>query len=152
MSPTSNNYTIHKVFLKRTRQACGTCRRKKARCPGEKPNCSLCQRLGQQCTYETQPTPNRPGTQKPLSGNGNGHGVEGNYSDPASIKRLQHIEQRLEEISSMLRSSIGNQESRADELSEALREYMPSRDDDGNEEVGISPEIAPSIGHQDMMA
>ncbi|KAJ5151320.1 uncharacterized protein N7482_010572 [Penicillium canariense] len=33
--------------------------RKKARCPGEKPKCSLCHRLGQQCTYESQEPPNR---------------------------------------------------------------------------------------------
>ncbi|KAJ5509821.1 hypothetical protein N7527_011964 [Penicillium freii] len=49
-----DNYTIHKVSLKRTRQACGPCRRKKARCPGEKPTCSLCHRLGQHCSYGPQ--------------------------------------------------------------------------------------------------
>ncbi|KAJ5292959.1 uncharacterized protein N7443_008912 [Penicillium atrosanguineum] len=36
---------------KRTRQACETCRRKKTRCPGEKPICSFCERLGQKCVY-----------------------------------------------------------------------------------------------------
>ncbi|OQD83454.1 hypothetical protein PENANT_c016G01833 [Penicillium antarcticum] len=36
---------------KRARQACGPCRRKKSRCPGEKPVCSYCERLGQRCTY-----------------------------------------------------------------------------------------------------
>ncbi|KOS40395.1 hypothetical protein ACN38_g8752 [Penicillium nordicum] len=36
---------------KRARQACEPCRRKKSRCPGEKPTCSYCARLGQQCVY-----------------------------------------------------------------------------------------------------
>ncbi|KAJ0422050.1 hypothetical protein BJY00DRAFT_94748 [Aspergillus carlsbadensis] len=36
---------------KRTRQACEQCRRKKSRCPGERPACSYCQRLGQECEY-----------------------------------------------------------------------------------------------------
>ncbi|KAL4969947.1 Zn(II)2Cys6 transcription factor [Aspergillus stella-maris] len=36
---------------KRTRQACEQCRRKKSRCPGERPACSYCQRLGQLCEY-----------------------------------------------------------------------------------------------------
>ncbi|VUC35906.1 unnamed protein product [Clonostachys rosea] len=39
-------------YTKRTRQACEPCRRKKSRCPGEKPECSYCQRLGQQCVYK----------------------------------------------------------------------------------------------------
>ncbi|KAJ5823804.1 hypothetical protein N7447_006144 [Penicillium robsamsonii] len=56
MSSIGDNYTIHKVSLKRTRQACGPCRRKKARCPGEKPSCSLCHRLGQRCSYGPQPS------------------------------------------------------------------------------------------------
>ncbi|KAL4805429.1 hypothetical protein BDV18DRAFT_161084 [Aspergillus unguis] len=37
---------------KRTRQACEQCRRKKSRCPGERPSCSSCLRLGQTCEYE----------------------------------------------------------------------------------------------------
>ncbi|KAJ5173148.1 hypothetical protein N7492_005741 [Penicillium capsulatum] len=36
---------------KRARQACTPCRRKKTRCPGEKPVCSFCERLGQKCVY-----------------------------------------------------------------------------------------------------
>lgn len=38
---------------KRTREACDPCRRKKNRCPGEKPVCSYCARLGlsQSCVY-----------------------------------------------------------------------------------------------------
>ena len=35
----------------RTRRACEPCRRKKVRCPGEKPVCAFCRRLNQRCTY-----------------------------------------------------------------------------------------------------
>ncbi|KAF4503272.1 Quinic acid utilization activator [Fusarium agapanthi] len=38
---------------KRARQACEPCRRKKSKCPGEKPVCSYCERLGQMCVYES---------------------------------------------------------------------------------------------------
>ncbi|KAA8571160.1 hypothetical protein EYC84_000505 [Monilinia fructicola] len=37
---------------KRIRQACEPCRRKKTRCPGEKPMCSHCSRLRQNCYYD----------------------------------------------------------------------------------------------------
>ncbi|KAJ5204619.1 uncharacterized protein N7498_005498 [Penicillium cinerascens] len=37
--------------IKRIRQACQNCRRKKARCTGEKPECALCSRCGQSCRY-----------------------------------------------------------------------------------------------------
>ncbi|CAK7237705.1 hypothetical protein SBRCBS47491_010091 [Sporothrix bragantina] len=37
--------------IRRIRQACHNCRRKKARCPGQKPACSFCVRLGQACSY-----------------------------------------------------------------------------------------------------
>ncbi|KAF5644094.1 quinic acid utilization activator [Fusarium sp. NRRL 52700] len=40
---------------KRARQACEPCRRKKSKCPGEKPVCSYCERLGQICVYESGP-------------------------------------------------------------------------------------------------
>ncbi|KAM0716422.1 hypothetical protein Q7P37_007867 [Cladosporium fusiforme] len=35
----------------RAHQACENCRRKKSRCSGGKPKCSLCARLSQQCVY-----------------------------------------------------------------------------------------------------
>ncbi|WYZ42409.1 hypothetical protein EsH8_VI_000108 [Colletotrichum jinshuiense] len=38
-------------YAKRARQACEPCRRKKSKCPGERPTCSYCERLGQQCVY-----------------------------------------------------------------------------------------------------
>ncbi|KAK1569448.1 uncharacterized protein LY79DRAFT_571862 [Colletotrichum navitas] len=36
---------------RRSHHACLTCRRKKTRCPGERPACSSCVRLSQSCTY-----------------------------------------------------------------------------------------------------
>ncbi|KAJ6171437.1 hypothetical protein N7470_000504 [Penicillium chermesinum] len=40
--------------VKRVRQACEPCRRKKAKCPGEQPICSLCARLHQNCYYSEE--------------------------------------------------------------------------------------------------
>ncbi|KZL76610.1 c6 transcription factor [Colletotrichum incanum] len=40
-------------YAKRARQACEPCRRKKSKCPGERPTCSFCERLGQHCVYNT---------------------------------------------------------------------------------------------------
>ncbi|KAI1615945.1 fungal-specific transcription factor domain-containing protein [Exophiala viscosa] len=37
--------------IKRVRQACSNCRRKKVRCSGERPSCSFCTRLDQECHY-----------------------------------------------------------------------------------------------------
>ncbi|EFX05966.1 c6 zinc finger domain containing protein [Grosmannia clavigera kw1407] len=42
---------------KRTRQACEPCRRKKAKCTGERPGCSTCGRLRQRCFYAADPRP-----------------------------------------------------------------------------------------------
>ncbi|KAL6235851.1 hypothetical protein BDW75DRAFT_128871 [Aspergillus navahoensis] len=69
--------------LKRVRQACEPCRRKKSRCPGEKPVCSFCQRLGQQCVYA------------PADG----------FELPAAdiAKRLSSVEDKLEELARNLR-------------------------------------------------
>lgn len=38
---------------KRARQACLNCRRKKARCSGEKPVCAFCARLNQSCEWDS---------------------------------------------------------------------------------------------------
>ncbi|CAI7614377.1 unnamed protein product [Penicillium manginii] len=44
--------------------------RKKARCPGEKPVCSLCQRLGQRCEYGAQAAISRTRVRKESSSAG----------------------------------------------------------------------------------
>ncbi|OJI98760.1 hypothetical protein ASPVEDRAFT_50386 [Aspergillus versicolor CBS 583.65] len=66
---------------KRVRQACEPCRRKKSRCPGEKPVCSFCERLGQQCIYA-------PG--------------EGEMPAVDIAKRLSSVEDKLEELTRSL--------------------------------------------------
>ncbi|KAL2819810.1 hypothetical protein BJX63DRAFT_445354 [Aspergillus granulosus] len=68
--------------LKRVRQACEPCRRKKSRCPGEKPVCSFCERLGQQCFYA------QGGTEMPAVDIAN---------------RLSSVENKLEELARSLR-------------------------------------------------
>ncbi|KAJ5966572.1 hypothetical protein N7481_013286 [Penicillium waksmanii] len=110
MSTTNDNYAIHKVSLKRTRQACGPCRRKKARCPGEKPVCSLCQRLGQHCEYGAQAAIGRTRVRKESTSVGldidADEPQEHNGSDAHDTRRLRQIEQRLEEITSMLHDRL----------------------------------------------
>lgn len=47
---------------RRILQACENCRRKKTRCPGERPRCSNCTRLGQSCRYPAAEFQNIPGS------------------------------------------------------------------------------------------
>ncbi|KAH8809401.1 hypothetical protein F5884DRAFT_734516 [Xylogone sp. PMI_703] len=47
----------------RSNHACINCRRKKIRCPGEKPSCSCCIRLSQTCSYA--PLPRAPLSDQP---------------------------------------------------------------------------------------
>ncbi|KAJ5170041.1 uncharacterized protein N7500_002824 [Penicillium coprophilum] len=106
MSSIGDNYTIHKVALKRTRQACDPCRRKKARCPGEKPSCSLCHRLGQRCSYGPQASRAKNHSVSAPVGNQemqqSTNEIQGATSDSG---RLQRIEERLDMITHLLRSS-----------------------------------------------
>ncbi|KAH8432052.1 Zn(II)2Cys6 transcription factor domain-containing protein [Aspergillus melleus] len=98
MPSPGDNYAIHKVSVRRARQACGPCRRKKARCPGEKPICSLCQRLGQRCSYGSQATPGSgPASARRLNEPG-----EESQAEDAGSQRLQRIERRLDEMAGIL--------------------------------------------------
>ncbi|KAK1145112.1 hypothetical protein N8T08_004545 [Aspergillus melleus] len=104
MPSPGDNYAIHKVSVRRARQACGPCRRKKARCPGEKPVCSLCQRLGQRCSYGSQAT---PGSGSVSAHRLNEPGEEGQAEDAGS-QRLQRIERRLDEMARILQESLSS--------------------------------------------
>ncbi|KAH8797961.1 putative C6 transcription factor [Xylogone sp. PMI_703] len=54
---------------KRMHQACENCRRKKTRCPGERPACSTCTRLHQVCCYSGRDVQSRPESDlSPLEG------------------------------------------------------------------------------------
>lgn len=74
--------------------------RKKARCPGEKPTCSLCQRLGQCCSYGSQTAP-APG---PATGSARRleEPCDEGQTEGASSQRLQRIERRLDEMAGIL--------------------------------------------------
>ncbi|KAJ6003370.1 hypothetical protein N7451_005917 [Penicillium sp. IBT 35674x] len=134
MSMPSDNYAIHKVSLKRTRQACGPCRRKKARCPGEKPVCSTCQRLGQRCSYGAQVATR---SQNRSANHGDGYSSAGSDQPKASGARLQSIEQRLEEISSLIRERLPERSTQV----EGLDGYLPTH------EFIARDDLAPTPGH-----
>ena len=52
MSSGRNTNLSQDSGIKRTKQACTNCRRKKARCSGDRPACGFCARLSQPCSYE----------------------------------------------------------------------------------------------------
>ncbi|RSM04575.1 hypothetical protein CEP52_006724 [Fusarium oligoseptatum] len=69
---------------RRVSQACDNCRRKKIRCPGQKPRCSACTRLGQACYY--------------ANGEYNGEAVAG--AETRVANRLTQLEEKLDRIMS----------------------------------------------------
>ncbi|KKK18461.1 hypothetical protein P175DRAFT_0428866 [Aspergillus ochraceoroseus IBT 24754] len=87
--------------LKRIRQACDPCRRKKSRCPGEKPACSYCERLGQQCVYSQ----------------GDGEAPTGDIA-----KRLLSVEEKLEELTRSLRPQPNREETQQPAVESNLRQ------------------------------
>ncbi|GKU20434.1 unnamed protein product [Fusarium langsethiae] len=72
---TTNNPTTNTRGRRRSHHACLTCRRKKTRCPGEKPQCSSCVRLKQSCSYPPAIRPSQSGP---------------------SEERLAHLEEKLD--------------------------------------------------------
>ncbi|KAF2635184.1 hypothetical protein P280DRAFT_473935 [Massarina eburnea CBS 473.64] len=86
--------------IKRIRQACQNCRRKKARCTGERPECAFCIRLSQPCTYsEEEPYQNS---------NMANSDKKNNSSDAASIldlsDRLSCLENQMADVATTLKS------------------------------------------------
>ncbi|KAJ5129051.1 uncharacterized protein N7443_006168 [Penicillium atrosanguineum] len=180
MSSSNDNYTIHKVSLKRTRQACAPCRRKKARCPGEKPACSLCQRLGQHCAYGSQAAAKQARDNRATSTHSQDLSAEpvnevrnvnraqmthlsascilklqlpidtlvrsfsdisrlqtGNF-DASNSRRLQQIEQQLNDISGLLRDRLPQTKP----STEALSGYLPECTDQFQREHEAIPATA----------
>ncbi|KAI6711761.1 C6 transcription factor [Diplocarpon mali] len=80
----------------RIRQACQNCRRKKSKCPGERPDCSTCSRLQQKCIYKAVEPEGRKRkrSDEPTRDNT----VAGEVS-----KRFGTIEQRLEELAASMK-------------------------------------------------
>ncbi|KAJ5187917.1 hypothetical protein N7449_010911 [Penicillium cf. viridicatum] len=125
MSSMGDNYTIHKVSLKRTRQACGPCRRKKARCPGEKPTCSLCHRLGQCCSYGPQASRVRShSASAPVQIQETQHSTNETQGDISSSGRLQRIEERLDMMALLLQEGLP----RSNSLREVSSDNQPNDD------------------------
>ncbi|KAL4945532.1 hypothetical protein BDV06DRAFT_26505 [Aspergillus oleicola] len=79
----------------RSNHACINCRRKKTRCPGEKPACSCCVRLNQQCSYA----------------------AAGGSSSSPNKDRLAELEEKVNQI---LRGAQSNQQEQPQVLEEAL--------------------------------
>ncbi|KAB8211736.1 hypothetical protein BDV34DRAFT_185163 [Aspergillus parasiticus] len=86
---------------KRVRQACEPCRRKKAKCPGEQPVCSLCARLQQQCAYADE------GRRSLTNGTGAG--------DPVPVPTTPEIR-----VSQALEDRLGSLETKMSEVLDAL--------------------------------
>ncbi|QGI88201.1 hypothetical protein CEK25_003157 [Fusarium fujikuroi] len=74
-SGNNNNPPTSTRGRRRSHHACLTCRRKKTRCPGEKPACSSCVRLKQSCSYPPAIRPSQSGP---------------------SEERLAHLEEKLD--------------------------------------------------------
>ncbi|KAJ5832943.1 hypothetical protein N7474_001254 [Penicillium riverlandense] len=81
---------------KRVRQACEPCRRKKAKCPGEQPVCSLCARLRQPCLYADE---RRRSTAPEEISRSNAPDARGSY---ALDDRLRNMEGKLGQVLDML--------------------------------------------------
>ncbi|KAF2148106.1 hypothetical protein K461DRAFT_68801 [Myriangium duriaei CBS 260.36] len=78
--------------IKRARQACEPCRRKKNRCPGERPSCSYCQRLNVPCTYSNTVEPSSTSDE----------------SGSAIQSRLYSLEEKMEHLIDSLGNRAGN--------------------------------------------
>ncbi|TID24780.1 hypothetical protein E6O75_ATG03985 [Venturia nashicola] len=74
----------------RQRLACEPCRRKKSKCPGEKPACSFCSRLGQTCYYADESAHNYVGLPAHAS------------QAPPPCDQLRKTEERLLSLESQL--------------------------------------------------
>ncbi|KAJ5090307.1 C6 transcription factor [Penicillium argentinense] len=89
---------------KRVRQACEPCRRKKAKCPGEQPVCSLCARLRQQCVYAEERR--RPALEEASKHNGAAAPVSHTLED-----RIKSLDGKLSAVLDHLGSASRNESS-----------------------------------------
>lgn len=99
-TPVTTTSAARRSRARRILQACHNCRRKKTRCPGERPQCSTCIRLGQTCRFPGYP-----------AGEGPAHNIgdAGLADQTVYIRRLEgrlaRLEARLEEKQDRLDSS-----------------------------------------------
>ncbi|KAG4440375.1 hypothetical protein IFR05_004168 [Cadophora sp. M221] len=83
---------------KRIRQACEPCRRKKSRCPGEKPVCSHCARLHQNCYYADERPENERTSITPSPQVAQHRPTSSVAGDGRVEDRLQYLENQLSEV------------------------------------------------------
>ncbi|KIW12783.1 hypothetical protein PV08_07970 [Exophiala spinifera] len=99
---------------KRTTEACEPCRRKKSRCPGEKPRCSHCARLGHNCSYSSGSRGRERGSQDSIAApSRDQEGVRFSqsalFTDNATTARLNALEAGLAQIQNLLRHQSQDQ-------------------------------------------
>ncbi|KAJ6104846.1 hypothetical protein N7523_011166 [Penicillium sp. IBT 18751x] len=88
--------SVHTGSIRRIRQACANCRRKKTKCSGERPICSLCRRNRLACIYEPYAaTIGDPNPMPPLPPTGNNL----NLNSTELLERISTIESRLAKLS-----------------------------------------------------
>ncbi|KAJ9144151.1 Zn(II)2Cys6 transcription factor [Pleurostoma richardsiae] len=102
---------------KRARQACEPCRRKKSKCPGERPTCSFCERLGQQCVYN--------------SGDADSHQARHNRKIEY---RIEHLEGKMDQLIEQLGPIVTAEEISA--MARASRRMVMARITEG--QIGLS--------------
>ncbi|RDL36372.1 C6 transcription factor [Venustampulla echinocandica] len=107
---------------KRVRQACEPCRRKKARCSGEKPVCSHCSRLRQACIYADERHENGPSLRSASP-------TPQPRTSRQSTTHDRILEDRLRSVEAQLAEVITNQDSVRRSASSQVPEVMsePSR-------------------------
>ncbi|KAH6887621.1 hypothetical protein B0T10DRAFT_490102 [Thelonectria olida] len=98
MTPPEDSTSTSARGRRRSHHACLTCRRKKTRCPGEKPACSSCVRLKQTCSYPPAVRPQQSGP---------------------SEERLAHLEEKLDLL---LSGSLTNRTTRQEQAFEEITE------------------------------
>ncbi|KAH8673290.1 hypothetical protein BX600DRAFT_547061 [Xylariales sp. PMI_506] len=105
----------HERPPKRTRQACEPCRRKKSKCSGDRPVCSTCNRLGQQCFYPREPPlpPLQPAAPRSPLGQQLERSADTDVPENVDVgrrweDRIESLESVMSEVLQVLRSGSSN--------------------------------------------
>ncbi|KAL6702381.1 hypothetical protein ACN47E_002347 [Coniothyrium glycines] len=77
----------------KSRRACEACRRKKTKCPGERPTCSFCRRLNQACSYG----------ERKLTTSGINKTTDSSLMQGCPTDRIHALETHIEQIYGLLR-------------------------------------------------
>ncbi|CAK7264593.1 hypothetical protein SEPCBS119000_001077 [Sporothrix epigloea] len=125
-SPAKAASSTPKRRTRRVIQACDNCRRKKAQCPRERPECSSCTRLGQSCRYQSAEAHD---SRSPTSSSRH---VSGRVSHRLSVQSPQSrsVEDRLARLEAKLNASLGSFQDEAD-MAPASRQRGKSQSEHG---------------------